>query len=78
MLHLFPVHKVSHIENLGSFSIWVFSRKCISAKIYPNKFAALEQDHAGMLVLQRLRCNVVNDLSRFISVEALSQSVVFF
>ena len=74
---MFPVHKVSHIENLGSFSI-VFSRKGIWAKIYPNKLAALEQDHAGMLVLQRLRCNVVNDLSRFISVEALSQSVLFF
>ena len=58
--------------------LWVFSRQFISAKIYPNKLAAHEHNHADMLVLKRFRCIVVDDLVWFISVEALSQSWVFF
>ena len=45
--------------------------KFISAKIYPNMVAALEHDNAEMLMLKRPRCNVVNDLTCFICVEAL-------
>ena len=58
--------------------LWVFSRQFISAKIYPNKLAAHKHNHADMLVLKKFRCIVVDDLVWFISVEALSQSWVFF
>ena len=59
------------------------SRQFILGEVNPNKFAAFEHDHVGMLVLKGLRCNIVNDLSWFvmtwfISAEALSWPEVFF
>ena len=75
---MFDVHKIPQIENIGSISICLFSRQFISAKIYPNKLAALKHDHGDVLILKRLRCNVVNDLTWFINLEALSQPEVFF
>lgn len=53
-------------ENPGSFSICIFFRQFISAKIYFNELAALEHYNADMLVLNRLRCSALNDLAWFI------------
>ena len=64
---MFCVHNVSYIENLGSFSICAFSPQVISVRIYPNKLPALEDEHADILVLKRLRCNVVTILAWSIS-----------
>ena len=62
----------THWESWIAWHMHIFS-KIISAKIYPNKVAALEHCDDDILVLKRLKCNAKNDLARFICVEALSQ-----
>ena len=70
--------KFHSLKILDRLAYAYFLENLFQQKTYPNKVATLEHYNADMLVLKRFRCSAVNDLPRFICVEALSQPVVFF
>lgn len=76
----FYSYKVSLIENLDRLAYAyfldnLFKQKSISVRLQILNTTML---HAEMLVLKRLRCNVVNDLAWFICLGTLSKPDVFF
>ena len=76
----FYTYKVSLIENLDRLAYAyfldnLFKQKSISVRLQILNTTML---HAEMLVLKRLRCNVVNDLAWFICLGTLSKPDVFF
>lgn len=76
----FYTYKVSLIENLDRLAYAYFLDNWFKQKSIPVRWQILNTTmlHAEMLVLKRLRCNVVNDLAWFICLGTLSKPDVFF
>ena len=73
-------YKVSLIENLDRLAYAYFLDNLFKQKSISVRWQILNTTmlHAEMLVLKRLRCNVVNDLAWFICLGTLSKPDVFF
>lgn len=76
----FYTYKVSLIENLDRLAYAYFLDNLFKQKSISVRWQILNTTmlHAEMLVLKRLRCNVVNDLAWFICLGTLSKPDVFF
>lgn len=76
----FYTYKVSLIENLDRLACAYFLDNLFKQKSISVRWQILNTTmlHAEMLVLKRLRCNVVNDLAWFICLGTLSKPDVFF
>lgn len=76
----FYTYKVSLIENLDRLAYAYFLDNLFKQKSISVRWQILNTTmlHAEMLVLKRLRCNVVSDLTWFICLGTLSKPDVFF
>ena len=76
----FYTYKVSLIENLDRLAYAYFLDNLFKQKSISVRWQILNTTmlHAEMLVLKRLRCNVVNDLAWYICLGTLSKPDVFF